>query len=354
MSPYSRCIDKEGTATNKWRGSGSCLLVRELGNGMLRVDDIMVTHGRSADAVVLTGPVSFSIDDGEIFGLVGESGSGKSMTALALMRLTPAGFPVTGRAVLDGTDVVAASERQMRTLRGSDLAMIFQEPTSALNPVFTLEQQLVAAIRAHKQTSRAAARERAIELLRTVGIPDPQSRLGVYPHQLSGGMCQRVMIAMALASGARFLIADEATTSLDVTIQEQIIQLIERLVVETGLSVLFISHDLGVVARICHRVAVLYAGEVVEAGDAETLLNAPLHPYSKGLVDCAPDLSEIGHVQRGIPGTPPHAGDWPQGCRFAPRCAFAQARCSERQALRTLATGHQVRCCRAEELAADA
>jgi peptide/nickel transport system ATP-binding protein len=321
---------------------------------MLRVDDIMVTHGRAADPVVLTGPVSFSINDGEIFGLVGESGSGKSMTALALMRLTPAGFRVSGSAVIDGTDLVVASERQMRSLRGRDLAMIFQEPMSALNPVFTLEQQLVAAIRAHKPVSRAAARERAVELLRTVGIPDPASRLGTYPHQLSGGMCQRAMIAMALASGARFLIADEPTTALDVTIQEQIIQLIERLTIETGLSVLFISHDLGVVARLCHRVAVLYAGEVVETGAAEMLLNSPLHPYSKGLLRCAPDLSEIGRVQRGIPGAPPPAGSWPQGCRFAPRCAFAQTRCSERQALRTLDSGHQVRCCRAEELAAAA
>jgi oligopeptide/dipeptide ABC transporter ATP-binding protein len=318
-------------------------------NPVLEIADLTVRF--SGDARQAVDGVSLSLRRGEIFGLVGESGSGKSMTALALMRLTPAGFRVSGSAIVAGTDVVAASERQMRALRGRDLAMIFQEPMSALNPVFTLEQQLVAAIRAHRKVSRAEARARAVELLRTVGIPDPQSRLGTYPHQLSGGMCQRAMIAMSLASGARFLIADEPTTALDVTIQEQIIQLIERLTAETGLSVLFISHDLGVVARLCHRVAVLYAGEVVETGAADALLNGPLHPYSQGLLRCAPDLSEIGMVQRGIPGTPPLAGNWPTGCRFAPRCAFAQARCAEPQALRTLAPGHEVRCCRAEELA---
>ena len=318
---------------------------------MLRVDSIAVTQGGGNNPIALTGPVSFSIEGGEIFGLVGESGSGKSMTALALMRLTSPGLTVSGKAQLGDVDVVSASERQMRSLRGRDLAMIFQEPMSALNPVFTIEQQLVAAIRAHKKVSRAPARERAIELLRMVGIPDPQSRLDTYPHQLSGGMCQRVMIAMALASGARLLIADEPTTALDVTIQEQIILLIERLVEETGLSVLFISHDLGVVARLCDRVAVLYAGEVVETGPAEALLRSPLHPYSKGLVRCAPDLTQIGAVQRGIPGAPPLPGAWPAGCRFAPRCTFSQPRCSQRQVLRTLDNGREVRCCRAEELA---
>lgn len=317
---------------------------------MLRVDDIAVTYTRGKMPVRLTGPVSFAIGDGEIFGLVGESGSGKSMTALALMRLIPDGASVTGSAQLEGVDLVDASPQRMREMRGRDLAMIFQEPVSALNPVFTLESQLVAAVRAHRRMTHAAARARAIELLRMVGIPDPQSRLGTYPHQLSGGMCQRVMIAMALASGARFLIADEPTTSLDVTIQEQIIQLIERLAAETGLSVLFISHDLGVVARLCHRVAVLYAGEVVETGDAKSLLNDPRHPYSLGLLRCAPDFETIGIVQRGIPGTPPLPGTWPQGCRFRERCEFAQDRCRAPQELRHIAPGHQVRCCRAEEI----
>jgi len=321
---------------------------------MLRVEEITVTDYRTGAPVPLTGPVSFSIGNGEIFGLVGESGSGKSMTALALMRLVPRTSRVTGSAVLDGKDVAAASEKEMRELRGNQLAMIFQEPVSALNPVFTLEEQLVAAIRAHKRISRADARKRAIELLRMVGIPDPERRLRYYPHQLSGGMCQRVMIAMALASGARFLIADEPTTALDVTIQEQIIQLIKRLSDETGLSVMFISHDLGVVARICDRVAVLYAGEVVETGMSETLLSSPLHPYSQGLRRCAPHLSEVGVVQRGIAGTPPIAGQWPAGCRFRERCEFAQERCKSPQKLEEVAPGYFVRCCRASELRREA
>ena len=316
---------------------------------MLRVRDMSVTGG-SAEHLVLTGPVSFEVGQGEILGLVGESGSGKSMTALALMRLVPQGFHVTGRAELDDTDLVAAGERQMRRMRGRDLAMIFQEPVSALNPVFTLEAQLVAAIRAHRKVSRAEARERGVELLRMVGIPDPATRIGSYPHQLSGGMCQRAMIAMSLASGARLLIADEPTTSLDVTIQEQIIRCSNGWCGD-WLSVLFISHDLGVVARLCDRVAVLYAGEVVETGEARELLHDPLHPYSQGLLRCAPDLSQIGVVQRGIPGTPPTPESWPKGCRFRARCEFAQERCAAPQELREFSPGRQVRCCRAEEIA---
>lgn len=316
---------------------------------MLRVEDISVADVRDS-SLVLTGPVSFEVGEGEIFGLVGESGSGKSMAALALMQLVPKGFEVTGQAHLDDINLVTAGERKMRHLRGKELAMIFQEPVSALNPVFTIEAQLVAAIRAHKKISKADARLRARELLKMVGIPDPDSRIGNYPHQFSGGMCQRVMIAMALASGARFLVADEPTTALDVTIQEQILQLIERLVAETGLSVLFISHDLGVVARLCNRVAVMYSGEIVETGDAETLLRNPRHPYSQGLLRCAPDLSHIGVVQRGIAGTPPAVGHWPLGCRFRERCEFAEDRCAGKQELRSIGEGHTVRCCRAEEL----
>jgi len=316
---------------------------------MLEVERVAVTYDKGGRSVPLTGPVSFSIGEGEIFGLVGESGSGKSMTALALMRLLPRHAQLTGRTVLDGTDLAALPERGMRALRGSRISMIFQEPVTALNPVFKLEAQLVAAIRAHGGASRADARKRAVELLRMVGIPDPETRLSYYPHQLSGGMCQRVMIGMALAAGARFLIADEPTTALDVTIQEQILQLIERLSRETGLSVLFISHDLGVVARLCDRVAVMYAGEIVETGEADALLRAPLHPYTKGLLRCAPDLSEIGTVQRGIPGTPPPAGAWPAGCRFRERCAYALAPCAEPQELAIHDGNHLVRCWRAAE-----
>lgn len=317
---------------------------------MLEVNDIAVVDYRTGQPVPLTGPLSFAVGDGEIFGLVGESGSGKSMTALALMRLAPRSSRVSGRAVLDGRDLVAVPERTMRDIRGADISMIFQEPVSALNPVFTLEAQLVAAIRAHQSLGKAAARSRAIELIQLVGIPDPETRLTFYPHQLSGGLAQRAMIAMALASGARFLIADEPTTSLDVTIQEQIMQLIERLVRDTGLAVLFISHDLGVVARLCNRVAVLYAGQVVEIGATEQLLHDPQHPYTKSLLNCAPGFDEVGVVRRGIPGAPPVAGDWPEGCRFRPRCNFAEDKCLAPQPLDETAQGHSVRCCRAAEL----
>ena len=233
---------------------------------MLQVSDIAVVDYRSGRPVALTGPLSFDVAEGEIFGLVGESGSGKTMCGLALIRLVPSTARVSGRAMLEGKDLVAASEREMRRIRGADIGMIFQEPISALNPVFTLETQLIAAIKAHQKLTKSKARLKAIELLRLVGIPDPDSRLKFYPHQLSGGLAQRAMIAMALASGAKFLIADEPTTSLDVTIQEQIVQLIERLARESGISVLFISHDLGVVARLCKRIAVLYSGEIVEIG----------------------------------------------------------------------------------------
>jgi peptide/nickel transport system ATP-binding protein len=317
---------------------------------MLRVDDIAVVDYRSGRPVTLTGPLSFQVAAGEIFGLVGESGSGKTMCGLALIRLVPATSRVSGSALLEGKDLVAASEREMRKIRGSDIGMIFQEPISALNPVFTLETQLIASIRAHQKLSKREARVKAVELLRLVGIPDPESRLKFYPHQLSGGLAQRAMIAMALSSGARFLIADEPTTSLDVTIQEQIVQLIEQLARVNSISVLFISHDLGVVARLCKRVAVLYAGEIVEIGTTEQLLRDPQHPYTKGLLRCAPDFDEVGSIRRGIPGTPPVAGQLPTGCRFRERCGFAIELCATPQVLEERAPGHSVRCCRSEIL----
>jgi oligopeptide/dipeptide ABC transporter ATP-binding protein len=317
---------------------------------LLRVEDIAVTDYRTGRPLPLSGPVSFTISPGEIFGIVGESGSGKSMTALALMRLAPPSTRITGAAWLHQRNLCTVTEAQMRTLRGAEMAMIFQEPVSALNPVFTIEAQLVAAIRAHHKLTPGQARSRAIELLRQVGIPDPQRRLKAYPHQLSGGMCQRLMIAMALAAGAKLLIADEPTTALDVTIQDQVINLIARLARENNLSVIFISHDLGLVANFCDRVAVMYCGEIVELGTAAELLNRPQHPYTKGLVRCVPTLSKIGVVQRGIAGTPPLAGAWPSGCRFRERCTFARDQCHAPQALATRDDGRAVRCCRAGEL----
>jgi len=235
-------------------------------------------------------------------------------------------------------------------VRGAKVGMVFQEPVAALNPVFTVGAQLLAAINAHQDLSRSDARARAIELLGNVGLPEPELRLRQYPHHLSGGMCQRVMIAMALAAGARLLIADEPTTSLDVTIQDEIVRLIRRLAVESGISVLFISHDLGLVSRLCHRVAVVYAGQVVETGPTRTLLEAPMHPYTKALLRCVPNLHEVGVVHRGIPGTPPLPGSLPEGCRFRPRCEYATAACQAPQVLEPRADDHLVRCVRALEL----
>ncbi len=315
---------------------------------LLEVTGLGVSLATPGGNVPLLTDVSFSIAAGEKFGLVGESGSGKSLLALALIRLLPPGIHANGQVRFAGEELLALPEPRMQRLRGAQLGMIFQEPTTALNPVFDLEAQMVAAIRAHAPVSRRQARDRAVELLGMVGIPNPSGRLGFYPHQLSGGLCQRVMIAMALAGGARLLIADEPTTSLDVTIQDEIIALIEQLARDTGIAVLFISHDLGVVARLCGRIAVAYAGQLMELGAADALLRRPGHPYTQGLLRCVPNLREIGVAHRGIAGNPPLPSRWPDGCRFRPRCEFAEAACERPQALLPLANGRLVRCWKAE------
>ena len=336
----------EGGARRK-RGSGN-----EPGDAglLLEVTDLCVLHHRSGGRVVLVDSISFQIGHGEIFGLVGESGSGKSISALATVRLLDDDMRTTGQVKLEGRDLNRLSEAAMRGVRGGRISMIFQEPTAALNPVFTIGTQIIAVIRAHLRLGKAQARARATDLLRQVGIPDPANRLSFYPHQLSGGMCQRVMIAMALAGGARLVIADEPTTALDVTMQAEIVRLLERLVHQTGVGLLFISHDLGVVARLCDRIAVAYAGEIVESGDTATLLRTPMHPYLQGLVKCVADFADIGHIRGGIPGTPPLPGAWPSGCRFQARCNYARAGCEQRQTLREIAPDHRVRCWQAGAL----
>jgi oligopeptide/dipeptide ABC transporter ATP-binding protein len=319
----------------------------------LAISNLRVTLDRQGQAVPVIDDLSLEIEEGEIVGMVGESGSGKTMTALAVLQLLPRRAGVSGSIRLAGQELLELSESEMRQVRGARVGMVFQEPVAALNPVFTVGAQLFAAIHAHLDLSRTDARARAIELLGNVGLPEPELRLRQYPHQLSGGMCQRVMIAMALASGARLLIADEPTTSLDVTIQDEIVRLIRRLAVESGISVLFISHDLGLVSRLCHRVAVVYAGQVVEAGPTRALLEAPMHPYTRALLRCVPNLHEVGVVHRGIPGTPPLPGAAPEGCRFRPRCEFAASACHAAQVLEPCASDHLVRCVRAPELAAE-
>jgi len=317
---------------------------------LLDVTELKVVHRRGAASVELVDGVSFSVGRGEIFGLVGESGSGKSITALATIRLLGEGVSATGRVMFEGRDLTTLSEAAMRAVRGGKISMIFQEPTAALNPVFTIGSQIVAAIRAHGAIGKADAHRRAVELLRKVGIPDPDSRMAFYPHQLSGGMCQRIMIAMALAAGAHLVIADEPTTALDVTIQAEIVSLLRQLVRDTGVALLFISHDLGLVAELCDRVAVVYAGEIVETGTSAALLRRPHHPYMQGLLRCAAHLDDVGTVRGGIAGVPPSPGAWPKGCRFEARCAFAMTGCEQRQELREVEQGHLVRCWRAGQL----
>ena len=314
---------------------------------LLEVEGLTLSLATASGPLPLVSDVSFRIERGEKFGLVGESGSGKSLLALSLIRLLPPGITAQGAIRFNGRELLALPDAEMRALRGAQISMIFQEPVAALNPVFNLESQITAAIRAHAAVSQRQARDRAVELLGMVGIPDGARRLRFYPHQLSGGLCQRVMIAMALAAGSRLLIADEPTTSLDVTVQEEIVKLIDRLSRESGIAVLFISHDLGVVSRLCDRIAVAYAGQMLETGGAGALLRGPAHPYTQALVRCMPNLKEIGVAHRGIPGNPPLPGSWPSGCRFQPRCTRAESRCGQPQALTPLAGGRTVRCWKA-------
>ena len=275
--------------------------------------------------------VSFELDAGETLALVGESGCGKSMTALAIMRLLPpVARPVSGRVLLEGGDLLLLSEAEMRRVRGARVSIVFQEPASSLDPLMTVGDQLVEALRAHRPLRRDAARARALAMLEAVGIAEPSRRLAQYPFELSGGMCQRVMIATALAGKPAVLLADEPTTALDVTIQAQILRLIKRLRAETGIAVVLITHDMGVVADMADRVLVMYAGRIVEAAPVEALFAAPRHPYTWLLLQSLPRLDDVPKARLPvIDGTVPGAGAWPAGCRFAPRCPLATARCRE-------------------------
>jgi peptide/nickel transport system ATP-binding protein len=275
--------------------------------------------------------VSFALDPGEILALVGESGCGKSMTALAIMRLLPpVARPVSGRVLLEGDDLLALSEVEMRRVRGGRISIVFQEPASSLDPLMPVGDQLVEALRAHRPLRRDEARAEALAMLEAVGIAEPARRLSQYPFELSGGMCQRVMIATALACQPSVLLADEPTTALDVTIQAQILRLIKDLRGRTGTAVLLITHDMGVVADMADRVLVMYAGRIVEAAPVEALFASPRHPYTWLLLRSLPRLDHDPKARLSvIEGTVPAAGAWPAGCRFAPRCPLATARCHE-------------------------
>jgi oligopeptide/dipeptide ABC transporter ATP-binding protein len=317
---------------------------------LLEVRGLKTTFHTRDGVVKAVDGIDFHVDRGEIMGLVGESGCGKSVTSLSIMGLiSRPGRIDAGEIVFDGQDLLKLSGDGMRKLRGDRISMIFQQPTSSLNPVWDVGTQLTEVLRIHRNMKGRAAWNRARELLQIVGIPDPERRLKAYPHEMSGGMAQRVMIAMALACEPELLIADEPTTALDVTIQAQILDLMRNLRQETGAAIILITHDLGVVAEMCDRVAVMYAGEIVEHTDVSTLFKDPLHPYTRGLIGSIPVVGDAKEQLAVIPGAVPNLIDLPKGCRFAPRCA---ARVAEdvtmapevHPALRPVAPDHDVRC----------
>jgi len=291
--------------------------------------------------------VSFEINRGETLGLVGESGCGKSVASLSIMRLvpSPSGKIEDGVILFDENSLLDLSETDMRRVRGNEIAMIFQEPMTSLNPVFTCGYQIDEAVILHQDLDRRSAREKTVEMLQLVGMPDPEQRANEYPHQLSGGMRQRVMIAMALCCNPDILIADEPTTALDVTIQAQILDLLSRLQEDLGMAVLMITHDLGIIAEMADRVAVMYAGRIVETGSVDEIFVHPEHPYTRGLLASIPRANQQQDRLSVIPGTVPDATRFPSGCRFAPRCDLAETVCSQQNPkLLNIEETHQVAC----------
>lgn len=318
---------------------------------LLEVRDLSLSFTTGRGALSITRNVSFSIAPGERVGLVGESGCGKTVTGLSLLRLLPPqSARIDGEILFNGTNLATLSARRMRAVRGRDIAMIFQEPMSALDPVFTVGDQISEAYRIHFPVSRAEGRERAIKALRDVGIPAPERRCDEYPHQLSGGMRQRVMIAMALICEPKLLIADEPTTALDVTVQAQITDLLRSLSERTGTALVFITHDLGVVAETCTRMITMYAGEVVEDAPVDDALMRPRHPYTSGLLRSLPGLSERRGALPSIPGRVPSPNAMPAGCRFRSRCKYAAPGCEREQPMVATDAGRAARCWRAPAL----
>ncbi len=312
---------------------------------LLDVRDLRVSFPTPAGDVHPVDGVSFSLERGRTLALVGESGCGKSLTSLALLRLVPEPGRISGGSIrLGGEELTTLAEREMRAVRGGRIAMVFQDPMTSLNPVLRTGTQVTEAIRAHRNLSRAAARDRALALLTEVGIPDPARRIDEYPHQLSGGMRQRVMIAIALAAEPEVLVADEPTTALDVTVQAQILELLGRLQQERRMAILLITHDLGVVAGRADHVAVMYAGQVVESAPTAALFAAPSHPYTQGLFTSVPSID--GPLQRLVPigGTVPAPSAWPEGCRFAPRCPQRFEPCGQPAPVALVGPEHHARC----------
>ncbi len=321
---------------------------------LLAVTNLTTAFATSRGEITAVEDISFTLDEGEILGIVGESGSGKSVTALTIMGLLPRppARIAAGEIRFDGEDLTRLSDARMQRIRGPGISMVFQEPMTSLNPVFSIGEQVIETIRAHERLSQRAAYARALEMLEKVGIPSAARRMSDYPHQLSGGQRQRVMLAIALACRPRLLIADEPTTALDVTIQAQILDLMMDLRDEFGMAIIIITHNMGVVAETADRVLVMYAGRIVEAAPVARLFDHPLHPYTRGLLECVPSLDQDNERLVAIQGALPDPARRPVGCRYAPRCRYAVPACAA--ALPPLATfdpGHTAACIRVPELA---
>lgn len=322
---------------------------------LLDVDHLTTRFATNRGLVTAVDGVSFTVDTREIVGLVGESGCGKSVTAASIMRLLDERYTAySGSVELGGTDLMQLDDKGMRHERGKTVSMVFQDPMTALNPVLTVENQMVETIRAHRRISKTEARAQALTLLEQVGIPDAGSRLRAYPHQLSGGMRQRVVIAMALSSNPQLLIADEPTTALDVTIQAQILELMRGLREDFGTSIILITHDLGVVAQMCDRVLVMYLGQIIENAPVADLFAGALHPYTRGLLGATPSIdADASEDLAVIPGRVPSLHDVPSGCRFADRCAFVTDQCRTESPELIDVGGREVRCWNYEVVAAE-
>jgi len=313
---------------------------------LVEVQELHTHFPLKAKTVRAVDGISFAVARGEILGIAGESGAGKSVLCLSLLRLVPSpGRIVKGRILFEGKDLLTKSEREMRALRGQTISMVFEDPLNSLDPAFTVGDLIGESLMLHKAMTRSAAREKAAELLRLVGIPDPVRRLDAYAHELSGGMQQRVMIAIALSCDPALLIADNPTTALDVTIQMQILDLVKQLRDRLGMAILWITHDLGVAAKLCDRVVVMYAGKVMEQGEVSRVLRNPRHPYTRRLIDALPKLGQPERRLLPIQGRPPDPASLPEGCAFAPRCHRATSECRAGDVeLREVEDGHDVRC----------
>ena len=315
---------------------------------LLDVKNLRTEFQRDKSWVTAVNEVSFHIDRGEIVGLVGESGCGKSVTSLSVMRLLP---PKTsriseGKVLFHGKDILKDNKKEMKKIRGREISMIFQEPMNSLNPCMRISKQIIEAILLHNDISKGEAHRRAFDVLKSVGIPDPEMTLNSYPHQLSGGMCQRVMIAMAMSCEPELLIADEPTTALDVTIQAQILELMEGIKEKRNTGILMITHDLGVVAEMCSRIIVMYAGRIVEEAPVKELFASPKHPYTQGLIESVPKLGSDVSSLPFIPGSVPDLASMPKGCKFAPRCKYAMDICRQKEPDLTPVYGSGNRRCR--------